>query len=128
MVVFVSWVTFALITASYFHLLEDMAWGWVPILSFILAGAMAIFLYVVTVIRNKLPLLENEVTQEILDIYLAKWDGKTAANQFPATKTSKLKSEPTPRRPSFGRAESERKLPGAAGRQARDHEMGGRAS
>ena len=39
-----------------------------------------------------------------------------------------VRLEPTPRRPSFGRAESERKLPGAAGRQARDHEMGGRAS
>ena len=38
------------------------------------AGALVIFVYVVGAIRAKLPVLENEVTQEILDIYLAKWD------------------------------------------------------
>mmetsp|Transcript_31071 Transcript_31071/g.82374 ORF Transcript_31071/g.82374 Transcript_31071/m.82374 type:complete len:92 (+) Transcript_31071:1137-1412(+) len=67
-------VTFSLITASHFHLLDSMAWGWVPIMSLILAGALVIFVYVVGAIRAKLPVLENEVTQEILDIYLAKWD------------------------------------------------------
>lgn len=43
---------------------------------------MVIFLYVVGAIRAKLPVLENEVTQEILDMYLAKWDtSKTVETQ-----------------------------------------------
>ena len=130
---FTIWVAFSVVTASHFHLLDNMAWGWVPIMSLILvritlqlpiitqcdklnhnryplflvprapldrhtracafttttlppptrqAGAMVIFLYVVGAIRAKLPVLENEVTQEILDMYLAKWDtSKTVETQ-----------------------------------------------
>jgi hypothetical protein len=64
------------ITAVNFNLLNSLKWGWLPIIAFILAGALVIFLYVVRQIQLQITVLQSEAqpTDKILDMYIQKWE------------------------------------------------------